>query len=912
MSELSDVLNRFVLDSENAELNYQLALLYENLDQTAAAITYYLRAAERTDIQEHAYECLLRVGNCFNKQGNRANTVQKTYKQALSLLPKRPEAYLCLSKFFEINNGNSDAYLFADLGLKFADFNLPPLRTNVCYPLTKCYSGLLLEKAICSWGWGKNNETRELFTALYHQFYYDFNDDYKDLIKNNMKKLGLIKSENTMAHPEQREFVSSLKSKLSTMFTNKKVLDIGSLDINGSLRDFFTDCEYHGIDIGPGKGVDIVCQGQNYSAFNNSYDVVCSSECFEHNPYWFETFLNMIRVCKPDGLLFFTCATEGRAEHGTSRTDPASSPLTVNNGWEYYKNLIENDFTSKLNFSDYFSEWNFEVNTDIKDLYFWGRVKKEKVSRKNKNLIIDYFPFFAPYGEELLELRVSVLRDYVDYFVISESNKTHSGAPTDLKFLEIASKLKLPMEKIIYYPLDIPDDNDLEIKEIDVLNTYVLNTYKNYTWSSDSEKIENKRARVRERLQKDAILHVIDRFDKDDVIIHSDSDEIINPQHIHYLTKVCKENKGIIVKVPLILCEAQADLRVYWKDSNTPVDWSGGMFLATVSQLRKVTPTQIRSNNFNSYPIRYITENNQIVPDLGWHFSWMGGTRERGIKLSNFMHYNDKFEWMKNNFDSYKDERFRSWINETEFKDGSISPTGNPNHILKKISHDLLPKEIFENKKLNAYFIKDSKPFSYVSKKTKNTVWVVDNFYETPDKVREFALQQEFVEGGFGRGFIGRRTVHSFLFDGLKEKFEEIVGKKITGWTSEDNPEKYGMNGRFQIAWAGEPLVYHCDNQKWGGMLYLTPNAPYQCGTTLHAHKQTRARTYYDPGWDAAWNHSGGSHLDRTPWEPVDVLGNVYNRLVIFDASAIHSASEYFGNSKENARLWQMFFFDTE
>jgi hypothetical protein len=44
----------------------------------------------------------------------------------------------------------------------------------------------------------------------------------------------------------------------------------------------------------------------------------------------------------------------------------------------------------------------------------------------------------------------------------------------------------------------------------------------------------------------------------------------------------------------------------------------------------------------------------------------------------------------------------------------------------------------------------------------------------------------------------------------------------------------------------------------------------------------------------------------------VDVLGNVYNRLVIFDASAIHSASQYFGTVKENSRLWQMFFFDTE
>ena len=190
---------------------------------------------------------------------------------------------------------------------------------------------------------------------------------------------------------------------------------------------------------------------------------------------------------------------------------------------------------------------------------------------------------------------------------------------------------------------------------------------------------------------------------------------------------------------------------------------------------------------------------------------------------------------------------------------------------------------------------------------SKSTSWIVDNFYDNPDEIRKFALEQEFDEGGFGKGFIGRRTKQQFLFPNLKEKFEEIMGRKITAW------QEHGMNGRFQIAWSGEPLVYHCDSQKWGGMLYLTPNAPYQCGTTLYAHKQTRARTYYEEGWDAAWKDIPGEcHLDGTPWEPVDVLGNVYNRLVIFDASAIHSASEYFGTVMENARLWQMFFFDTE
>jgi FkbM family methyltransferase len=206
----------------------------------------------------------------------------------------------------------------------------------------------------------------------------------------------------------------------------------------------------------------------------------------------------------------------------------------------------------------------------------------------------------------------------------------------------------------------------------------------------------------------------------------------------------------------------------------------------------------------------------------------------------------------------------------------------------------------------NQIYVKIEKNNFNINTSYKSTSWIVDNFYENPDEVRKFALEQDYLEGGIGRGFIGRRTHQQFLFPGLKERFEEIMGRKITAW------EEHGMNGRFQISWSGEPLVYHCDSQRWGGMLYLSPGAPYQCGTTLYAHKQTRARTYYDQGWDAAWKDiPGDPHLDGTPFEPVDVLGNVYNRLVIFDASAIHSASEYFGTIKENARLWQMFFFDT-
>ena len=42
----------------------------------------------------------------------------------------------------------------------------------------------------------------------------------------------------------------------------------------------------------------------------------------------------------------------------------------------------------------------------------------------------------------------------------------------------------------------------------------------------------------------------------------------------------------------------------------------------------------------------------------------------------------------------------------------------------------------------------------------------------------------------------------------------------------------------------------------------------------------------------------------------VDKIGNIYNRVVLFDSRCIHAASEYFGNTKENSRLFQLFFFD--
>jgi hypothetical protein len=178
-------------------------------------------------------------------------------------------------------------------------------------------------------------------------------------------------------------------------------------------------------------------------------------------------------------------------------------------------------------------------------------------------------------------------------------------------------------------------------------------------------------------------------------------------------------------------------------------------------------------------------------------------------------------------------------------------------------------------------------------------IFVVDNFYSDPYAIRECALQQEFKEDL--RYYKGKRTEEKFFVPGTKKVFETIIGQPITIW------EEYGMNGIFQTCNAEDPLVYHTDLQQWAGMVYLTPGAPFQCGTSMYAHKETKARHCTDPGIDEAFS---GGFYDSTKFELVDTVGNVFNRLVIFNGKCIHAASQYFGQTLEDSRLFHMFFFD--
>ena len=189
------------------------------------------------------------------------------------------------------------------------------------------------------------------------------------------------------------------------------------------------------------------------------------------------------------------------------------------------------------------------------------------------------------------------------------------------------------------------------------------------------------------------------------------------------------------------------------------------------------------------------------------------------------------------------------------------------------------------------------KQFELNPNRTKR-LFVVDNFYVDPHTVREIALTMDFQADL--RYYKGLRTTHSYRDENMKKAFEEIIGEPIINW-------EYPINGCFQITTAEDPQVYHCDQQKWAGMIYLTPGAPYESGTRLHVHKETGLNHGSQPDIGNAF---AGGFFDATKFDLVANASNVFNRLVIMDAKHIHSAGTYFGNSKETGRLVQLFFFD--
>lgn len=180
------LLNDYIFDPENPEKNYNLAVEYDNLGQTASALSFYLRAAERTSDKDLAYECLIRMGRCFDLQKNRKFSVKSMYHAAIALLPERPEAYYHLSKFLESETQYFESYTISEIGLNISkDKTFKPI--NVYYPGRYA---LLFQKATAAWWRGRGKESRQLYQELVDQYWNEMDQPHKNSTENNILKLG--------------------------------------------------------------------------------------------------------------------------------------------------------------------------------------------------------------------------------------------------------------------------------------------------------------------------------------------------------------------------------------------------------------------------------------------------------------------------------------------------------------------------------------------------------------------------------------------------------------------------------------------------------------------------------------------------------------------------------------------------
>ena len=185
---------------------------------------------------------------------------------------------------------------------------------------------------------------------------------------------------------------------------------------------------------------------------------------------------------------------------------------------------------------------------------------------------------------------------------------------------------------------------------------------------------------------------------------------------------------------------------------------------------------------------------------------------------------------------------------------------------------------------------------------------IVDDFYNNVDEVRAFALGQEFGARG---NYPGQRTA-PFITDSTKDLIQNIIrpfAGNVTWWGDDST-------GAFQYTLASDRTWIHSDHTtNWAGVVYLTPDAPLSAGTGLFKLKENGLRGWKDYEHTEEENRNAIHHTysqDYTKWEMVDRIGNVYNRLALYRGDLFHVSLDYFGNTKENGRLFQLFFFNTE
>ena len=170
----------------NPELNFETAVKYEELHQTASAVSFYLRTVEYgyDTAASLVYASLCKLAHCFEDQKDRAWTVSNCLLQAIAYLPYRPEAYFLLSRFYERTQQWQESYTWAEVGLHQPA--IPALPIDVGY---QGQSSLEFQKAVAAYWVGRPQESKNMFVRLSQ---LELPEEYKKAIADNLGRLNAV------------------------------------------------------------------------------------------------------------------------------------------------------------------------------------------------------------------------------------------------------------------------------------------------------------------------------------------------------------------------------------------------------------------------------------------------------------------------------------------------------------------------------------------------------------------------------------------------------------------------------------------------------------------------------------------------------------------------------------------------
>jgi beta-1,4-mannosyl-glycoprotein beta-1,4-N-acetylglucosaminyltransferase len=238
--------------------------------------------------------------------------------------------------------------------------------------------------------------------------------------------------------------------------------------------------------------------------------------------------------------------------------------------------------------------------------------------------IYDCFQFYNEF--DLLEIRFELLYDYVDYFVISETNRTHSDLPKPYYFEEKKNLFEKYKDKIIHIKQEYPT-NILNLGKKEGDSKFVLQFNKIseiYDKEANENQLKSYPTFCRDYLQREFLkLGLID-CNEDDLIMVSDLDELSNPESISYIRKNNITNK----------CLWQG---CYYFHVNTlaHTNWYGA-YVVSYKDIDNVSLTHIRGQK---------SPKMEGIRNGGWHFSFVGGVERVKDKIKSYSHqeFNNSF-----------------------------------------------------------------------------------------------------------------------------------------------------------------------------------------------------------------------------------------------------------------------------